>query len=70
MPQLGVLAFAWPLLLSGTLALSWAVTTSIGIDVDQQFTIFGASGALVATLLTAVLPLVLHSRHHTELAPS
>ena len=63
-PQLGALAFAWPVFLSGTFATGWAVTTSAGIDVDQQFTIFGSSGALVATLLTAVLPLVLSSRRY------
>jgi hypothetical protein len=61
-PRLGALAWVWPLFLSGTFAVGWAVTTSAGIDVDQQFTIFGSSGALVGTLLTAVLPLVLNSR--------
>lgn len=65
-PKLGVLALVWPFFLSVSLAIGWAVTTSIGIDVDRQFTIFGASGALVATLLTAVLPLVLSSGHHTD----
>jgi len=40
-------------------ALGWVVTTSIGIAVDQQFIVFGASGALVVTALTAVLPLIL-----------
>ena len=59
MTQLERLAFVWPLFLSGTFALGWAITTSAGIDVDQQFTIFGSSGALAATLLTAVLPLAL-----------
>lgn len=66
LPRLGTLAFLWPLLLSGTFAIGWAVTASAGIDVNQQFTIFGSSGALVATLLTAVLPLVLNSRHDTD----
>ena len=66
MPRLGALAFVWPPFLSATFAIGWAVTTSAGIDVDQQFTIFGSSGALVATLLTAVLPLVMNSRHDTE----
>ncbi len=65
-PRLGAVAFLWPLFLSGTFAIGWAVTTSAGIDVDQQFTIFGSSGALLATFLTAVLPLVLNSRHDTE----
>lgn len=69
-PRLGALAFVWPLFSSVTFAIGWAVTTSIGIDVDQQFTIFGSSGALVATLLTAVLPLVLNKRHHTDVAAS
>src|SRR4051794_18884417 len=71
MPRLGVLAAAvWPLYLSGTFAIGWAVTASAGIDVDQQFTIFGSSGALIATVLTVVLPLALGSRHHhMEIAP-
>jgi hypothetical protein len=60
--RLGPLAYAWPVFLSGTFAVGWAVTTSAGIDVDQQFTIFGSSGALVATVLTAVLPLALDAR--------
>ncbi len=59
LPRVGALAFAWPLFLGGTYAVGWAVTTSAGIDVDQQFTIFGSSGALVAGLLTAVLPMAL-----------
>jgi hypothetical protein len=61
-PRLGALALVWPPFLSATFAIGWAVTTSAGIDVDEQFTIFGSSGALVATVLTAVLPLVLNCR--------
>jgi hypothetical protein len=69
LPRLGALALVWPLYLSGVFALGWAVTTSAGIDVDQQFTIFGSSGAFVATLLTVALPLALGSRHDiTEIA--
>ena len=37
-------------------ALGWAVTTAVGIQVDEQFTVFGSSGAIVVTALTAVLP--------------
>jgi hypothetical protein len=66
LPRLGPVALVWPLLLSGTFAVGWTVTTFAGIGVDQQFTIFGSSGALVATFLTAILPLVLDSRHATE----
>lgn len=69
-PRLGVLALGWPLFLGGTYATGWAVTTSAGIDVGLQFTIFGSSGALVATLLTVVLPLVLNSRHDIGQAAS
>lgn len=65
-PRLGPLAFVWPFFLGGTFAIGWAVTASAGIDVDQQFTIFGSSGALAATLLTAVLPLALNRGHDTE----
>jgi hypothetical protein len=65
-PRLGLLAVVWPLYLSGTFAIGWAVTASAGIDVDQQFTIFGSSGALVATLLTVALPLALGSRHDNK----
>ena len=67
--RLGALALVWPFYLSGTFAIGWAVTASAGIDVDQQFTIFGSSGAFVATLLTVALPLALGSRHDiTEIA--
>jgi hypothetical protein len=57
--RLGRLALVWPAALPIVWALGWVVTTSIGIAVDQQFIVFGASGALVVTALTAVLPLIL-----------
>jgi len=59
----GPLALAWPAYLAVVWGAGWTVTTLAGIGVDEQFTVFGASGALVATLLTAVLPLVLRARH-------
>ena len=43
-------------------AVGWAVTYAFGIQVDDQFTIFGSSGALVVTALTAALPLILTTR--------
>jgi hypothetical protein len=46
----------WPAWLAVVWAVSWAVSTSIGIQVGDQFTVFGAAGALTATLLTAALP--------------
>jgi hypothetical protein len=60
-PRTGPLALAWPLHLALTWGIGWGVTTLAGIGVEEQFTVFGASGALVTTSLTAVLPLVLHA---------
>lgn len=36
-------------------ALGWVVTASAGVDVERQYAVFGASGALVSSLLGAVL---------------
>lgn len=58
----GPLAMAWPVCLALAWGAGWGITTLAGIGVDEQFTVFGSSGALVATLLTAVLPLVLRTR--------
>jgi hypothetical protein len=62
LPRLGVLALAWPPLLAAIWAAGWAVTTATGIGVDDQFTVFGSSGALVVTALTLVLPFALNRR--------
>ena len=53
------IAYLWAPALSALWALGWAVTTSIGIDVDTQWAVFGSSGALVVTAGTAVLPVLL-----------
>jgi len=37
------------------LALGWAASTAIGVSVDQQFTVFGAMGAIVFTVLSGLL---------------
>lgn len=37
---------AWSLLTAGVWALGWTVSTSIGISVEDQFVVFGLSGAL------------------------
>ena len=60
LPRFGRVALVWPPALAAIWAAGWVTTTYIGIDVDQQFTIFGSSGALVATVLTVVLPLALN----------
>ena len=58
--RLGRLALAWPPALAAIWAIGWAVTTSIGVQVDLQFTVFGSAGAIVVTALTVVLPLSLN----------
>ena len=57
--RLGALAAAWPAYLAAVWALGWTVTTSIGIQVEDQFTVFGSAGAVTVTALTSVLPLAL-----------
>jgi hypothetical protein len=57
--RLGAAVLAWPALLAAVWAAGWATTVAAGIQVEERFTTFGASGALVVTALTAVLPLLL-----------
>lgn len=58
-PRLGRLALVWPAALAVIWAIGWTVTTTAGIQVDQQFTVFGSFGAIAVTACTVVLPLVL-----------
>ena len=55
----GRVAYLWAVALSALWALGWAISTSIGVDVDTQWAVFGSSGALVVTAATAVLPALL-----------
>lgn len=59
-PAVGRVAAAWPVALALFWAAGWAVTTAIGVRVDEQFSVFGSSGAVTVAGLTLVLPLVLH----------
>lgn len=59
-PRLGRLAYAWPPALAALWAAGWAISTSIGVQVDEQFIVFGSSGAIVVTALTAVLPIAVN----------
>jgi len=61
-PRLGRLALAWPLLLGALWAAGWAITDAVGVEVDEHFTVFGSSGAVLVTGLTAVLPYALSHR--------
>lgn len=55
-------AAAWPPFLAACWALGWTITASAGVDVERQYTVFGATGAVVVTALTTVLPLTLRRR--------
>ena len=48
-------ALRWAAAMPVLFALGWCASTGIGIDVDDQFTVFGAAGALVFTLLSGLL---------------
>ena len=45
----------WMVAMPALWALGWVVTDAIGIDVAKQFTLFGASGAIVFGILSALL---------------
>jgi hypothetical protein len=49
----------WPLLLAGAWSLGWWVTAAVGVRPEDGWTVFGSTGALAVTVLTAVLPLAL-----------
>ncbi len=49
------LALPWAVAMPLLFALGWSVASVTGIGVDDQFTVFGAGGALVFTLLSGVL---------------
>jgi hypothetical protein len=60
--RLGRVVLAWPAVLAGLWALGWTITSSAGIDVEAQYTVFGSSGAIVVTAATSVLAIVLSNR--------
>jgi hypothetical protein len=61
-PRLGAFVWTWPAVLAALWASGWAITTSAGIDVESQYTVFGSSGALAVTAATSVLAVVLAGR--------
>jgi hypothetical protein len=66
----GPVALLWPAYLAVAWPIGWAVTTSAGIQVEDQFTVFGATGAVTVTLLTAVLPVLLTRSPSPSTTPS
>ena len=49
------LALPWALAMPVLFALGWSVASVTGIGVDDQFTVFGAGGALLFMLLSGLL---------------
>jgi hypothetical protein len=49
------LAATWGAAMPLLFALGWCATTVIGVSVDDQFTVFGAAGALVFMLLSGLV---------------
>jgi hypothetical protein len=49
------LALPWALATPALFALGWSAASVTGIGVDDQFTVFGAGGALLFTLLSGLL---------------
>ena len=62
--RIGRIMLAWPAFLGGLFALGWTITASAGIDVESQYTSFGASGAIVVTAALSILPIELARRQH------
>jgi hypothetical protein len=49
------LALPWAAAMPVLFALGWSVASATGIGVDDQFTVFGAGGAVLFTLLSGLL---------------
>ena len=49
------LALPWAVAMPVLFALGWSVASTTGIGVDDQFTVFGAAGAVLFMLLSGVL---------------
>jgi peptidoglycan/LPS O-acetylase OafA/YrhL len=64
--RLGRIAFAWPAALAAIWALGWAITYAAGIEVNDQFTVFGSSGAVAVTALTVILPVLLNAKEREQ----
>jgi hypothetical protein len=49
------LVLPWTVATPALFALGWSATAAAGISVDQQFTVFGAAGAVLFMLLSGLL---------------
>jgi hypothetical protein len=57
--RLGGTRLVWVPASAAIWAIGWSVTTLAGVGVDRQFAVFGATGALAATLLSGVVLMLL-----------
>jgi hypothetical protein len=53
--QLGQRRWVWSAAMPALWSLGWTVTTLAKVAVDQQFIVFGASGAVLVTAITGLL---------------
>jgi hypothetical protein len=49
------LAAAWGAAMPALFSLGWIVTTAIGVNVEEQFTVFGAAGAVLFMLASGLV---------------
>jgi hypothetical protein len=49
------LGVAWGTAMPALFALGWCASTAIGVSVEDHFTVFGAAGAIVFTILSGVV---------------
>jgi hypothetical protein len=48
-------AWSWALAMPVLWALGWTVSTAIGVDVERQYVVFGAAGAITVMALSGLL---------------
>ena len=54
-PRYAGRTLGWAAFTAAVWALGWAVTTAIGIDVSQQWAVFGAAGCLTLAFLQSLV---------------
>lgn len=62
LPAAAARRWVWAAAMPALWALGWAVTTLAGVDVQAQYTVFGATGALTFSALSGLLLLVVLPR--------
>jgi len=62
-------AWSWALAMPPLWALGWAVTTAVGVDVERQYVVFGAAGAITVMALSGLLFERLRSAEHRLARP-